>query len=116
MAFAYGRYQRTRSQEHETGSRCDAASVCNVSARYLRDANRHSQEQKGVSGMGGTRSGRKIHRRSVAAIQIGRAVMKAQKPHSSFFEFFAGAGMARAGLGEGWQCLFANEFDLKKAV
>lgn len=42
--------------------------------------------------------------------------MKTKKPHSTFFEFFAGAGMARAGLGEGWQCLFANEFDLKKAV
>ena len=32
----------------------------------------------------------------------------------SFYEFFAGAGMARAGLGEQWNCLFANEFDLKK--
>ena len=33
----------------------------------------------------------------------------------NFYEFFAGAGMARAGLGERWTCLFANEFDLKKA-
>lgn len=32
----------------------------------------------------------------------------------SFFEFFAGGGMARAGLGEGWSCLFANDFDPKK--
>jgi len=32
----------------------------------------------------------------------------------SFYEFFAGAGMARAGLGEKWNCLFANEFDVKK--
>jgi DNA (cytosine-5)-methyltransferase 1 len=32
----------------------------------------------------------------------------------SFYEFFAGAGMARAGLGENWNCLFANEFDVKK--
>ena len=32
----------------------------------------------------------------------------------SFYEFFAGAGMARAGLGETWNCLFANEFDVKK--
>jgi DNA (cytosine-5)-methyltransferase 1 len=29
----------------------------------------------------------------------------------SFYEFFAGGGMARAGLGEGWQCLFANDID-----
>lgn len=34
----------------------------------------------------------------------------------SFYEFFAGGGMARAGLGPKWQCLFANDFDLKKAV
>jgi DNA (cytosine-5)-methyltransferase 1 len=33
----------------------------------------------------------------------------------SFYEFFAGAGMARAGLGAGWSCLFANDFDRKKA-
>ncbi len=32
----------------------------------------------------------------------------------SFYEFFAGGGMARAGLGEGWECLFANDFDAKK--
>ena len=33
----------------------------------------------------------------------------------SFYEFFAGGGMARAGLGEeGWKCLFANDFDAKK--
>lgn len=32
----------------------------------------------------------------------------------SFYEFFAGGGMARAGLGQGWRCLFANDFDPKK--
>lgn len=32
----------------------------------------------------------------------------------SFYEFFAGAGMARAGLGRQWRCLFANDFDRKK--
>jgi DNA (cytosine-5)-methyltransferase 1 len=31
-----------------------------------------------------------------------------------FYEFFAGAGMARAGLGPNWRCLFANDFDHKK--
>ncbi|MGV0953270.1 MAG: DNA cytosine methyltransferase [Fluviibacter sp.] len=34
----------------------------------------------------------------------------------TFYEFFAGAGMARAGLGAGWECLFANEFDIKKSA
>jgi DNA (cytosine-5)-methyltransferase 1 len=34
----------------------------------------------------------------------------------AFYEFFAGGGMARAGLGKGWQCLFANDFDYKKSA
>lgn len=33
----------------------------------------------------------------------------------SFYEFFAGGGMARAGLGKRWRCVFANDFDEKKA-
>jgi len=32
-----------------------------------------------------------------------------------FYEFFAGGGMVRAGLGDGWRCLFANDFDPAKA-
>jgi DNA (cytosine-5)-methyltransferase 1 len=32
-----------------------------------------------------------------------------------FYEFFAGGGMARAGLGPAWRCLFANDFDQKKS-
>jgi DNA (cytosine-5)-methyltransferase 1 len=32
-----------------------------------------------------------------------------------FYEFFAGGGMVRAGLGVDWRCLFANDFDHKKA-
>lgn len=32
-----------------------------------------------------------------------------------FYEFFAGGGMVRAGLGHGWKCLFANDFDIKKS-
>lgn len=32
-----------------------------------------------------------------------------------FYEFFAGGGMARAGLGRDWKCVFANEIDEKKA-
>lgn len=34
----------------------------------------------------------------------------------TFYEFFAGGGMARAGLGPTWTCLFANDFDEKKAA
>lgn len=35
---------------------------------------------------------------------------------SDFYEFFAGGGMARAGLGAGWSCAFANDFDAAKAA
>jgi DNA (cytosine-5)-methyltransferase 1 len=34
----------------------------------------------------------------------------------TFFEFFAGGGMARAGLGENWRCAFANDFSAVKAA
>ncbi len=34
----------------------------------------------------------------------------------NFYEFFAGGGMARAGLGKKWTCLFANDFDHKKSL
>ena len=33
-----------------------------------------------------------------------------------FYEFFAGGGMVRAGLGAGWRCLFANDFDARKGL
>jgi DNA (cytosine-5)-methyltransferase 1 len=33
-----------------------------------------------------------------------------------FYEFFAGGGMARAGLGKGWSCSFANDVCEKKAA
>jgi DNA (cytosine-5)-methyltransferase 1 len=32
----------------------------------------------------------------------------------TFYEFFAGGGMVRAGLGLEWRCVFANDFDHKK--
>jgi DNA (cytosine-5)-methyltransferase 1 len=32
-----------------------------------------------------------------------------------YYEFFAGGGMARAGLGSDWTCLLANDIDPKKA-
>ena len=38
------------------------------------------------------------------------------RPAPSFYEFFAGGGMARLGLGAGWRCLFANDIDPAKAA
>jgi len=37
------------------------------------------------------------------------------RPLRTFYEFFAGGGMARLGLGDGWACGFANDFDAVKA-
>lgn len=34
----------------------------------------------------------------------------------TFYEFFAGGGMARAGLGSQWRCLFANDIDKMKCA
>lgn len=34
----------------------------------------------------------------------------------AFIEFFAGGGMARAGLGARWKCLFANDIDARKGA
>jgi DNA (cytosine-5)-methyltransferase 1 len=49
------------------------------------------------------------------SLRIGGSQMKdTAKP--TFYEFFAGGGMARAGLGSGWQCVFANDFDFKKGA
>ena len=33
----------------------------------------------------------------------------------TWYEFFAGGGMARLGLGARWKCIFANEWCEKKA-
>jgi DNA (cytosine-5)-methyltransferase 1 len=36
-------------------------------------------------------------------------------PALTYYEFFSGGGMVRAGVGPRWKCLFANDFDFKKA-
>ena len=57
-------------------------------------------------------------RRAVAGDGLrrqGRLVSPDRSP-PSFLEFFAGGGMARAGLGDGWTCLFANDVDPRKAA
>jgi DNA (cytosine-5)-methyltransferase 1 len=38
------------------------------------------------------------------------------RPPLTFYEFFAGGGMARLGLGADWACAFANDFDAAKAA
>jgi DNA (cytosine-5)-methyltransferase 1 len=45
-----------------------------------------------------------------------RRVSKAKFSGARFYEFFAGGGMARAGLGPEWKCLFSNDIDKKKVA
>jgi DNA (cytosine-5)-methyltransferase 1 len=40
----------------------------------------------------------------------------ATPPKYRFYEFFAGGGMARLGLGDRWSCLFANDIDARKGA
>jgi DNA (cytosine-5)-methyltransferase 1 len=56
-----------------------------------------------------TRTGINL-RKEGGAIERQRLIMP------SFYEFFAGGGMARAGLGQEWTCLFANDIDEKKGA
>lgn len=47
---------------------------------------------------------------------IAMDTKKMNQQVGAFYEFFAGAGMARAGLGDSWECVFSNDFDRKKAA
>jgi DNA (cytosine-5)-methyltransferase 1 len=68
------------------------------------DAFSPSEEAEGADGGGWS-----LRRDRDRAMQEGVSARR-------FYEFFAGAGMARAGLGPKWTCLFANEFDAKKGA
>lgn len=48
-------------------------------------------------------------------MRLDSAAMNRNARHT-FLEFFAGGGMARVGLGGGWTCAFANDFDAVKAA
>ena len=52
---------------------------------------------------------------SSMSLRSGRC-LRGNPKMPAFYEFFAGGGMARAGLGDGWACLFANDIDAKKGA
>ena len=54
--------------------------------------------------------------RAIPLGSVGRTGHGAAVARHSFLEFFAGGGMARAGLGSEWRCLFANDIDPAKAA
>ncbi|HEY1632870.1 MAG TPA: DNA cytosine methyltransferase [Rhizomicrobium sp.] len=76
-----------------------------------------------VAEIGATAEGKNMDKAVASVIETPSApfaFLRGQqndKPSAfTFFEFFAGGGMARAGLGAGWKCLFANDFDFKKSA
>lgn len=56
-----------------------------------------------------------MYRPSELAANLNRESSQAAEMQHTFYEFFAGGGMARAGLGPNWRCTFANDFDEMKA-
>src|SRR6202789_2648051 len=54
-----------------------------------------------------------VHAAQNATLAPGGESRVTDRP--GFYEFFCGGGMARAGFGEAWRCLFANDIDAKKA-
>ena len=44
----------------------------------------------------------------------GAALISPEDMHQ-FYDFFAGGGMAQAGLGDRWECLHANDIDANKS-
>jgi DNA (cytosine-5)-methyltransferase 1 len=53
---------------------------------------------------------------SSECIAAAAVTMKAVPKPLAWYEFFAGGGMARLGLGDEWRCVFANEWCPKKAA
>jgi hypothetical protein len=52
----------------------------------------------------------------IAAALRSRDARRRDAEVLTFCEFFAGGGMARAGLGDNWRCLLANDSDGRKAA
>ena len=52
---------------------------------------------------------RLVYARASKSIRFGGNALGSMDKGFSFYEFFAGGGMARVGLGEGWRCLLAND-------
>ena len=62
----------------------------------------------------GVRTALELAKATVGAKAAGRE--RETQLKGTYYEFFAGGGMARAGLGSGWTCLLANDICEKKAA
>jgi DNA (cytosine-5)-methyltransferase 1 len=48
--------------------------------------------------------------------KLQRVAVSPEASHFTYYDFFAGGGMAGIGLGSRWKCTFANDFDPGKAA
>lgn len=102
----------SRKIEHRTSLRIDSATYGRIERIRRREGRKLTMSawlERAIS--------EKLHRDEVRddAAAYVVADQKKSSPDFSFYEFFAGGGMARAGLGERWECLLANDFDPMKA-
>ncbi len=75
----------------------------------------HSANSEGLDGnrwwFGSAKSTPQAHRN----VYSSSSLMKTSEAQFKWYEFFAGGGMARLGLGPIWKCLFSNDWCAKKA-
>jgi DNA (cytosine-5)-methyltransferase 1 len=69
---------------------------------------------EGMAGTMGTKG--KLLKTLTRQMENGDKPSERRRGKFLFYEFFAGGGMARAGLGKNWRCAFANDCDEKKAT
>lgn len=77
------------------------------------DAARAARPGKFPETPGSLRRSRK-NRSAIARVPCPKTASTA--PVAKFYEFFAGGGVARKGIGPEWTCLFANDCDFKKGL
>lgn len=51
----------------------------------------------------------------ITSKSVAKRMKSSRKRRMEFYEFFAGGGMARLGLGDAWNCTFANDNEKRKA-
>src|SRR5258706_14853531 len=70
-----------------------------------------------AGGRAGARIRKRLSSHSPTGIESTRkGIGMTTKNSFTYYEFFAGGGMARTGLGGRWRCLFANDNSVKKAA
>lgn len=102
----------SRKDEHRTSLRIDGGTYRRIDRIRKRDGRKVTMSEWLERAID-----EKLDRDEVReeAATYGAERQAKSSPEFRFYEFFAGGGMARAGLGDRWECLLANDFDPMKA-